>query len=455
MFRWTLPLTVAAFAATASVAHAGTLTLSGTTITYQASPGETNFFTVNWGNVGAGPEFVPKFDDHVDIQPGPGCVVDALGGHCDGAGPNPAVIVHLGDGNDLGQSINDHAAGHSVQFYGEDGDDDLQSGASSDLLDGGAGNDRLEPDDDDAGSGDVVVGGPGTDSLWVGTAPGASGPISASFDGVANDGYAGETDNYGADLENLEGVGTAPPINFVGTDGPNSVQMRSESADSLAGLGGDDVIDGANGNDVIDGGAGNDTLSGGGNDDRVTGGPGLDSLSGEGSASGFYISVAGNDTIDARDGVREQLNCGPGADTAIVDELDVVPQDPGSLCEAVDRSGASPQPPTGGTEPAPRVRSTRLRAKKNRVSISLSCAAACSGKLTLKTASKVRLGSKRAVVTLGSASYKLAAGKKATVKLKLRSKGRSLMRKVTKVRVKLTVSPKSGKAVSKRLTLRG
>ena len=52
-------------------------------------------------------------------------------------------------------------------------------------------------------------------------------------------------------------------------------------------------------------------------------------------------------------------------------------------------------------------------------------------------------------MTLGSASYSLAAGKTATVKLKLGSKGRSLMRKVTKVRVKLTASPKSGKAASK------
>ena len=71
------------------------------------------------------------------------------------------MIVHLGDGNDLAESNNDHAAGHSVQFYGEDGDDDLQSQGSADLLDGGPGNDRLEPDDEDAGSGDIVVGGPG------------------------------------------------------------------------------------------------------------------------------------------------------------------------------------------------------------------------------------------------------------------------------------------------------
>ncbi len=58
-------------------------------------------------------------------------------------------------------------------------------------------------------------------------------------------------------------------------------------------------------------------------------------------------------------------------------------------------------------------------------------------------------------VTVASGSYSIAAGKSATVRLKLSSKGRSLMRKVTKVRVKLTASPKSGKAASKTLTLRG
>ena len=71
------------------------------------------------------------------------------------------MIVHLGDGNDLAESNNDHAAGHSVQFYGEDGDDDLQSEASADLLDGEPGNDRLQPDETTTGSGDVVLGAAG------------------------------------------------------------------------------------------------------------------------------------------------------------------------------------------------------------------------------------------------------------------------------------------------------
>lgn len=149
MFRRTLLGALTAFAFSASVAHAGTISASGTTITYQAAPGEANFLSVNWGNVGAGADYIPTLDDHADIT---------------------AVL------------------------YGEDGDDDLESDASSDVLDGGPGNDTLSPDDDDSGPGDVVAGGPGIDTLQTGNPTGTAGPIAVSFDGVPNDGYPGEGD---------------------------------------------------------------------------------------------------------------------------------------------------------------------------------------------------------------------------------------------------------------------
>ena len=121
---------------------------------------------------------------------------------CSAAGPDPAIVVYLGDGNDFAESINDRAVGHSVTFYGEDGDDDLDSDGSADVLDGGAGNDLLTPDDDAAGPGDVVRGGPGIDTLQTGNPTGALGPITVAFDDLANDGYPGEGDNYASDLEN-------------------------------------------------------------------------------------------------------------------------------------------------------------------------------------------------------------------------------------------------------------
>jgi Ca2+-binding RTX toxin-like protein len=133
-----------AWAVAVPVAHAGTISVSGTTITYQANPGEANFLVVNWGNVGAGPDYIPILTDHAEITAVAPCEYDtALGAQCPTAGTNPTYVVHLGDGNDIASSTNDHAAGHSVQLYGEDGDDDLESDGSSDLLDGGPGNDEL------------------------------------------------------------------------------------------------------------------------------------------------------------------------------------------------------------------------------------------------------------------------------------------------------------------------
>lgn len=464
MRRPLLPLAtalVAALALAPAAAHAGTISVSGTTITYQAAPGEANFVTVNWGNVSAPADFIPSLDDHADITAIAPCTYDvALGARCESAGPNPTFVVHLGDGNDRGASINDHALGHRVELYGEDGDDDLESDASSDLLDGGPGNDMLTPDDDDSGPGDVVVGGPGEDTLQTGNPTGTNGPIGVSFDGVANDGYPGENDNYATDLEDLSATSVAPSIVFVGNDARNVVQLRSESADTVHGMGGDDLIDGANGNDLLDGGDGNDTIYGGGNDDTIVGGPGIDSLSGEGSASGLYISVAGNDRIDARDGNPEALSCGPGADTAIVDAIDVVPQDPGSLCEVVDRGAApAPAPAPAPAAKAATVRSTKLRASRTRRSIPLALACpkgapTCRGRLTLRTASKVQLGTRRRTVTVATASYAIGAGQQRTVSLKVSRDGRSLLERHRSLRVKLAVAPRGGTATTRTLTLR-
>lgn len=428
-----LLLCLAVVTAVAPAAHAGELSASGTTITYRAAPGEANFLTVNWGRTAGS---VPWFTDHADIRIGTGC--EDFGGGvavtCNAAGPNPTVVVYLGDGNDFAQSMGDAAVGHSVTFYGEDGDDDLDSDGGADVLDGGPGNDELTPDDNAAGGGDVVRGGPGIDTLQTGNPTGAAAPITVAFDDAANDGYPGEGDNYASDLENLSAPQTAPPIHFTGNDGPNLVQLRSEAADIVRGMGGNDVIDGANGNDQLDGGAGDDTIAGGGGDDVIVGGPGRDSLAGEGSGSGQFTSVPGNDRIDARDGEADAVDCGPGADQVIVDALDVATQ-----CEAVDRPPAVV---------AATLRSTSLKVQsRKRVTLKLACpkgAATCAGRLTLK----------RGATTLGSARYALGAGRTKSVRVTLTTKGRSLMRTSKRVRVRVTVAPSGGAAATKTITLR-
>lgn len=82
-------------------------------------------------------------------------------------------------------------------------------------------------------------------------------------------------------------------------------------------------------------------VNGGDGADTITGGPAADTLNGD----------AGNDVIDARDGVADVVDCGAGDDRALVDPVDAV-----SNCEAdpapvVD--SAQPLPDTGAQAPGP------------------------------------------------------------------------------------------------------
>jgi hypothetical protein len=449
-----------AVAAVPAAARAGTLTASGTTVTYTAAPGEKNFLTVNWGN-GAGAPAPPWFSDHADIVPGAGCQEAVASNYeCPGAGAHPTVIVHLGDQDDVAESSNTLAAGNHVELYGEDGNDDLESDAGSDVLDGGAGDDTLSPDDGEEGPGDVVRGGAGTDLLQLaGTLVPA---LTATLDGVADDGAPGENDNYAADLENVQGSAVAANT-ITGTDGPNTI-TGGDLADVLTGRGGDDAIEGHDQNDRIDGGDGADRLVGGAGDDLIVGGGGVDSIDGDG-AGGWGQVIAGNDRIEARDGLAEPINCGLATDTAILDPTDTVPADPTTACENVDRgiAPAPPPPPGGGTTPKPAtagVASTSLRYRDGRVRVVVRCPAtaarACAGTLRARTAARVRVGRRRATVTVLSASYSVEAGRRRTLRLRPTTAGRSLLRRARAVRLVVVLRARGARTATatQRLTLR-
>jgi RTX calcium-binding nonapeptide repeat (4 copies) len=100
---------------------------------------------------------------------------------------------------------------------------------------------------------------------------------------------------------------------LVGTAGPDRL---------LAGRG-DDRLRGLAGADCLDGGRGRDRISGGSGDDLLRGGAGADLLAG-GSGRNSYIAGAGRDSVNAANGVRELVRCGPGRDTAHVDASDRV-----------------------------------------------------------------------------------------------------------------------------------
>jgi hypothetical protein len=94
-------------------------------------------------------------------------------------------------------------------------------------------------------------------------------------------------------------------LTLVGDAKPNLLR-GSKQADKIFGLGGNDRLYGFAGNDLIVGGPGKDKMYGG----------------------------TGNDRLEARDGQRDLVDCGPGNDTAIVDNIDQV-----SACETVKRPG--------------------------------------------------------------------------------------------------------------------
>ena len=117
----------------------------------------------------------------------------------------------------------------------------------------------------------------------------------------------------------------------AGTDGSDTLD-GGDGNDSLYGAGGKDKLKGGAGKDKLFGGDGNDSLDGGSGKDSLDGGKGNDKLAG-GKDTNKYKAGAGNDTVSARNGKKETVDCGSGSkDTATVDRNDKV-----KSCEKVNR----------------------------------------------------------------------------------------------------------------------
>lgn len=130
--------------------------------------------------------------------------------------------------------------------------------------------------------------------------------------------FVSATNEYGKLLAKSD-----PTVDVAAT--PPHVQglhiVGTAKGNYLAGGGHDDVILGLGGNDTLLGGAGDDVLDGGRGNDVITGGAGADRIFG----------AKGSDWIEAADGERDVVDCGPGADHAIVDSVDIVRN-----CEVVE-----------------------------------------------------------------------------------------------------------------------
>jgi len=174
------------------------------------------------------------------------------------------------DGDDFvaGGSGSDTVTGGDNEdlLFGGTGSDSLHGGNDNDYLDGLRGADRLEGDDGndtivaDAGDGDQVSGGAGTDLLIFhaqGFSEGVDLDISdPSVNAVASDG------TIVAGIDQLFFFGSSQTDQVTASANEDKVLGR-QGGDTLRGGDGDDLLIGGKGADRLEGGAGDDDLWGG------------------------------------------------------------------------------------------------------------------------------------------------------------------------------------------------
>jgi Ca2+-binding RTX toxin-like protein len=161
--------------------------------------------------------------------------------------------------------------------------------------------------------GDVITGTPRADHI-----DGLGGD-----DKIVGQGGKDEIDGDDGD-DSIQGDGACPEGKEK--SGPYGCIPGEDDDDNIDGGNGKDAIDGNGGDDHIDGGAGADQLRGGKGDDHIQGGTGRDVIEGN----------SGDDRILARDGQRDEIDCGSGKDKVTADAMD----DVAGNCEKVsDSSG--------------------------------------------------------------------------------------------------------------------
>lgn len=185
-------------------------------------------------------------------------------------GGNGSDLIQGGVGADYlfgeGYFLYTDSNGSTTPFIQYITDSEISSDINyNDVLDGGAGNDRIYGD---VGN-DVITGGTGDDRLFG--------------DRQSN--------------ENEINQGNAPFVALDGSFDGNDTIFGGSGSDTIFGGGGNDTINGGteddliwgdgplngayHGKDIIEGGSGNDQIIGGGNDDLITGGDGEDQLWGD------------------------------------------------------------------------------------------------------------------------------------------------------------------------------
>jgi Ca2+-binding RTX toxin-like protein len=250
---------------------------------------------------GAGiPGFVPQEGDLLFGEEGDDMLIGGGGGqggdYLDGGTGNDILIgsgLSIGDGGD--------------ELYGGEGDDILSGLHGPDLLDGGAGFDRV---DYSASSEAVVVLLARVDSSGVGgyfanfaaggyyrAEPGQD-PLLPAAAHSARDRYVSIEGVIGSSHDDLVfGAGHATVADLGDGDDLFDNYHPSQAGDRINGQGGNDLIWTGGGKDRLLGGAGNDGLFGEAGDDVLIGGAGDDFLEG-GTGADVFGYLAGDNGQD-------------------------------------------------------------------------------------------------------------------------------------------------------------
>jgi RTX calcium-binding nonapeptide repeat (4 copies) len=213
---------------------------------------------------------------------------------CAAQQPLRGVLVDLGGGDDrLALRAGLEAAG-PVRVNGGPGDDRIRGGAEGDLIEAGLGADRL---DGGAGS-DALIGGLGGPDLLYGE---GGSDVLAAGEGCGGGRLVG---GGGRDNASFAETPAHPGVLIA------SLARRTAFVTTVRGC--DPVRIAASAED-LEGSFDWDVLIGDGGPNSIFGQPGQDRFFGRG----------GDDVIGARDGEADfEIDCGPGADRAIGDEID-------------------------------------------------------------------------------------------------------------------------------------
>ncbi len=192
------------------------------------------------------------------------------------------------DGNDIVRGDKSNRS-HASELNGGADNDLIIGYGGADIIDGGAGIDRMVIEIENAGA-----------FSFDATAATRYTESEEKIFSVSDSGdYQRVTiDGANAHFKNIESfaIKANDGNDTITTGDGNDVVRGRDGNDTLNGNGGNDLLFGGSGKDILDGGADNDKLFGEGGKDTLNGGAGNDVLNG-GKGKGYFTGGAGNDTF--------------------------------------------------------------------------------------------------------------------------------------------------------------